>query len=663
MRRWQEAALVAAGSLFFSLLAIEVWRLSLSVPFEHSGDALLNQMFVKSILEHGWVLTNPDLGAPFEARQFDASFNDILNFLAIKATGIVFDDSAVVLNLYWLLSAPVIAVVAWAVLRSLGVSRWPAIVCGLLFSLLPYHFGHAELHAFLSAYWQIPLGCYLILRALLGEPLFARRADGSGGRLSGLLSRRSLGTVAICVVIGISGVYYALFTFLLLGGAAIVGLAGRWRETTVPALAAAALVLGGLVLSASPTLLYEAEHGSNPEVIDRIPEETEAYSLSLTQMLLPASNHRVAVLAGEKEDFARSTLIPSEGSQSLGLVASIGLLWLLFVLAATALGRSMWAVRPLERAAAVAAGMAFLLGTFGGVSSLIAYGVTAQFRTWNRISPFIAFFALLAVALLLERAIARMRETRWSFAGPAVLLAAVTAVAVYDQTPQVRSLAEDPAPLQASYESDERFVAELERTLPAQASVYQLPYLEFPEASNATNDVADYEPFRGYLHSRDLSWSYGAMKNRAADLGACLEDFSNRRLLPILLAMGFDAIWVDRQALEPATAQRLEQSLAALSGQEPLVSDDRRFAAYRIDGLDLPAGMSARIEAALPPTRIGWRTAKPCAAISRRRCKWGRATAGSRRPPPANLSSARCRSQLPSPGHRPRASPRSRADR
>ena len=46
--------------------------------------------------------------------------------------------------------------------------------------------------------------------------------------------------------------------------------------------------------------------------------------------------------------------------------------------------------------------------------------------------------------------------------------------------------------------------------------VYQVPYMAYPEEPAIVNMV-DYDPFVGYLHSHDLRWSYGAMRNTKAD--------------------------------------------------------------------------------------------------------------------------------------------------
>jgi phosphoglycerol transferase len=590
MRRWHEGAIVAGASLLLALISIKAWRLSLSVPFEYSADSLYYQSLIKGIIDHGWPLTNPSLGAPFGSQLYDAPDTDNLHFLVIKAMGIFSDDPAVILNLYWLLTFPATAVAAWVVLRSLEVRALPAMFGGLLFSLLPYHFWRGETQVFLSAYFQVPLACYLILRALGGETLFERRE--AGRRWARLWMRRSLITLAICVVIGSAGVYYAVFTSLLLIGAAIICLAGHWRQAAPP-LAAAALIAAVLALNLTPTLLYEAEHGSNPEAIVREPGESEYQGLSLIQLLLPALRHRVNWLAEEKARYLEDTPVPSEASQSLGFLASAGLLWLFFLLATGALGRPIRSARPIERRAAVAAAMAFLIGTVGGVSSLIAHAISPQVRAWNRISVFIAFFALLAVALLFERGLVRLQRSRWRLAGPAALVLGLVGLAVYDQTPPAGPGLYEPESVKAAYRSDERFVARLERALPPDASVYQMPYVSFPEG-------VGYGPVRGYLHSDELRWSFGAMKGRAADLSACLTPFSSRQLLPILLAAGFEAIWMDRKAPTPVAGRRLQRSLSSLTGQAPLISEDGQFAAFRIDGLTISAARRERIQAALP---------------------------------------------------------------
>src|SRR4051812_32630325 len=320
LRPWQQGALVALASLGLALLSIKAWRLSLSVPFEYHWDSLYSQAQIKDILDHGWDLRNSNTGAPYGGQGLDWPEGDSnLNFLVMKVIGIFRGDSASVMNLFWLLSFPATAVSAWAVSRELKVPPWPAMFCGVLFSILPYHFWRGEGHLLLSAYYAVPLACLLILRVLGRESLFTAAKAGQGPRWRRWLTRRSLVTAGICVLLGSSGAYYAAFTVALLLGSCIVTLGRGWLPRTAGA-AAAILVIGlTLLVNFSPSLLFRADHGTNNVGVHRSPTDSEYEGLSLTQMLLPRDNHRIGAFASAKAHYRAETIAPSESAQSLGL--------------------------------------------------------------------------------------------------------------------------------------------------------------------------------------------------------------------------------------------------------------------------------------------------------------------------------------------------------
>ena len=58
--------------------------------------------------------------------------------------------------------------------------------------------------------------------------------------------------------------------------------------------------------------------------------------------------------------------------------------------------------------------------------------------------------------------------------------------------------------------------------------IFQMPYRPFPEAP-ALGAIADYDLFRGYLHSDDLRWSYGIVKGRGEDWSALVSRNRCRR--------------------------------------------------------------------------------------------------------------------------------------
>ena len=188
--------------------------------------------------------------------------------------------------------------------------------------------------------------------------------------------------------------------------------------------------------------------------------------------------------------------------------------------------------------------IAFAVATLGGISSLLEFFVTPDIRGWNRMSVFIAFFSLLAVALLLDLLAARLRRRRGGVALSAALFAAVLAFGVFDQTSDY--FVPDYATDAAEYRSDAAFVAAIQARLPVGAAVFQLPYVPYPEGYPTTVDsqlvtsyATSYEQLRGYVHSTTLRWSYGAMKGRPDDWAAQLAAKPVQLAVPAVAAAGF----------------------------------------------------------------------------------------------------------------------------
>ena len=120
LRRWGEAgnAALCAGLCFlFGALVLQPWRGSLGVPYLYRGDSTLYQASVKGVLDHGWYWHNASLGAPGQAQLFDfpSLGGDPLNVLVFKFLGLFTDDSAVVMNVFFLLTFPAVGLAAYLV--------------------------------------------------------------------------------------------------------------------------------------------------------------------------------------------------------------------------------------------------------------------------------------------------------------------------------------------------------------------------------------------------------------------------------------------------------------------------------------------------------------------------------------------------------------------
>jgi hypothetical protein len=592
------------ASTAFATYALELWRANLRIPLYYAYDGLLMLMFVKDLLSGGWWLTNSHLGAPYgqELYDFPLAAGNLLHVLGIDALGLVLRDPSLTLNVYYLLGYPLTALSAYFVLRRLEVTPLVACVVSVVFSTLPYHFGRGADHLFLSAYFTVPIACYLVTLAFGGRPLFAWPTTW---RKTAMF----LATVLGCVAIGTASTYYAAFAVSLLIAGGLVSLVAHRGAGSLPhAALAAALVLATVAASLAPVFLYRQEHGSNDSVAVRAPEEAELLSLRLSELVLPVRGHRLAPLAELRELYETRTPLPSESNQALGLVATIGLLALLVVGVATAAGRR-WQAGPVRVLPALAAAtlVAVLISTTGGLSTVVSYAGLTQLRGWNRMSIFIAFFALAAVAILLDavRALVRGRMRRALFA---VALTVVPALALFDQTNA--RLVPPHAVFQAAWASDEGFVRSIERTLPEGASVFQLPYVSFPEEPRPPGAAAAYDELVGYLHSDRLRWSFGAMRGRDADWAGTLAEKPPDVVVLAIAASGFAGAEVDTLAYDDA-GSRVLRVLEAHG--RPVYSADGRlaFVDLRSYGAELrrtlpPESLEAVRLLTLQPVRSRW---------------------------------------------------------
>jgi len=553
---WALATALAATVV--AVVDLKLWRMSAHVPlFGADGDNAFFLATVKDVVEHGWFVRNPDLGAPFGQSNFDfpAMFGDLAHYGIVKLLALVFGDPVVVFNAFFLLCFPLISVVAYGVLRDLGATRGAALAAGVLYAFMPYHLLRNQQHLFLSAYYAVPLAVWLVVALAEGRILLERRR-----------SRRTLTTVGVCLLVGASSIYYAVFALIaLLVVVPIAALAQRSREMAVQGALVVAVVLASFLLCLSPSIVHTIVEGPNTSVAKRVPAESELLGLKLAQMVIPRPGHRLGVLSRRGESYARATPAAAEGfSPSLGVIATMGLAGGVVVVLMTGLGDGRASLRRRRMSIAGATALAcFVVGTIGGGSALIAFELSPEVRAWNRLSIVISFAALLVVALALTALSERWRargRARWVFAA---VLTAVGVGGLLDQT-SPRD-APDYGAIAASWGDAGALVQAVQARLPAGAKILQMPYMSFPEHGPLVG-MRDYDHLKPYLHSTHLQWSYGAMRGRSTDWHDNAQVLGGTGLASAAMAAGFSGIEIDTKGYtdDGATAiGPLEQMVGA----------------------------------------------------------------------------------------------------
>src|SRR5215213_847167 len=593
LKQVAEYLIAVALCLLILTLFLKLWRADLRVPLFYSGDTVFYTMTVKGMIENGWFWQNHFVGAPGGLLMYDFPWVDTTVAVLLWLISIFTHNAALVLNLFYLLTYPLVAITSLFVFRHFNFSYVTSLFSSLLYTFLPYHFLRNENHLILSAYYAIPLVVMVLLWITADE--FSLR------------TKKFLCSAVICVVVGANGIYYPFFScFLLL----VAGVLGALKFQKLRPLAMAVLLVGitsvTVAISLSPSFIYKYRHGETAAI--RNPAGAEVFALKISQLLMPITGHRIAALDAIKKWHNQNTLVTENDAAALGFIAGIGFLALLIQL----LGRReivTATMRPgvfndLSRLNI----FAVLLGVVSGFGFIFAVLISSSIRCYNRISVFISFFSLMAIAIGLERIYPRTTKGQSIFY---LLLTAALIAGLLDQT--TPAYIQDYATTKTSWLSDKEFVNRIETSVPPGSMIFQLPYVPFPETPPVHNMV-DYDHFRGYVHSQNLRWSYGTMKNREGDRALqLLTGLPTEELVKTTVFGGFEGIYVDRFGYEDY-GKAMETELSKLLQAEPLRSPNGRLLFFnlsdyrnRLRATYSESEWRARQDLSLHPLLVDWK--------------------------------------------------------
>jgi phosphoglycerol transferase len=455
------AGWIASGGIPVLLAVVlhRLWETSLRIPLSYAvgGDALRTGADIKTVITTGWYFQAPALGAPGTSHLYEVPMADAANFLLLRFIGLIATDWGATITVFYLLTYALAGASSYYVLRRLGVARGWATGLSILFAWLPYHWMRGVSHLMLSQYAVVPLLTMLAVETLLGRPpLLARAGDGSWRW--DLRSPRSVGALAIAVVAGATGVYYAFFgAFLMLVAAVWRALRDRDRRVVFAVSALVAVAALVTVVQVIPNVAYNLREGPNPGGLFRDPGMAEILGVKITQLLLPISGHRLAAFAKLKQVYVEGlgrighSMVNEGLFSSLGLLGSFGFVASVMVfvfgsgrrtrrVASTVGARRDGEVSDSDPEAGglvAAAGLlnvaAVLLATVGGLGAVLAVVLT-PIRAYTRISVFIAFLSFVSVAALVQW-VTRARGGRvWRWAWLCAM-PVVVGLALLDQTP------------------------------------------------------------------------------------------------------------------------------------------------------------------------------------------------------------------------------------
>jgi hypothetical protein len=122
------------------------------------------------------------------------------------------------------------------------------------------------------------------------------------------------------------------------------------------------------------------------------------------------------------------------------------------------------------------------------------------------------------------------------------------------------------------------FMHRIEKQLGSGASVFQLPYVIFPEAGQIVG-TGPYDQVRGWLHADRLRWSWGAVRGRESDWQAAVVRLEPQDTLDALAAVGFSGVMLDRAGFDDRGAL-VEYAYTRALHQEPQTSPNHRLSFF-----------------------------------------------------------------------------------
>jgi hypothetical protein len=582
-----QSALIAAA--LFVLL--DGARRDFHVPLGFVSDGIWFLAQAKSTVDNGWWWWNPNIGAPHGLDEVAYPSNSTVDQALVWLVSRFVPEAFAAVNVTWMLLVVFSGLTATWCSRALGASTAAAFAVGTLFALTPYAL-YRHIDHFALVIYLVPFACAAALWLATGAP------HQSWGR------RNRIVTFGGLVLLGLDYVYYAFFgAFCILVGAAIGYLVKRERRVLASGALCLAIITGATVVNLAPTFYSWYRHGPPLIVREKVPAEAEVYGLKIRHLLSPVYPNRLLPFNRwvEREGTARFPNDNENWTARLGMVGTAGFLGLLVVLFVPDV-RTRHA--PLLRAASRLTAAALLLGTVGGFGVMFNLAVSADIRGYNRISVFITFFSLLAVAIAVDRLCTRPRARL-------IAMSIIGVIGVTDQGQASRALNDRHASIASEVADLRSMVGALERVLPSGAMVFQLPVRTYMSESDFGR-MKQYDQFKPYLVSNALRFSYPAFSNEQVRWQQALTRLDMSTLGSRLAAEGFAVVLVDRFGYEDG-ATAVAGALRRTVGDDRVIVSTERFLA--VDIRALADGRPAADPALAPPLTPSMTPCPPTASL------------------------------------------------
>jgi phosphoglycerol transferase len=557
------AAVTLLWCVAYNRWTLEAWM----TPVSYDGDSLGEMAAAKAFAfdkVHAILPKYPaSLGAPFVANWNDYPIVEEGIFawygLFVRLFGVFAGSNLTLLSAHLLAAGSF-----YFVCHHLRYAKAISFVLGILFSMSGYAFARGLWHLVLTFYWNVPLGFLVVWWCLTGQAHSNKK--------------KRIFSIVVSVLFGIQYIYYTGMYAQFLALAALVS----WLRRNDKAQVLFPVVLLGVValtfgLMNVDTFCYRFANGPNPAALARLYSALELYALRPVELLLPMSHRLTALQEWTNRAYYSQTMFQGGENNSpyLGMVALAALAGLV--------ASSLRAIAPGDgaRLPVHAWGVAWILvySVIGGLNGIIGSFGFILFRGTNRYSVVILTLSLLFLARQLSPFVRRRPIVGGACAG------AILVLGLWDQLPAVPNPSAI-AQLHQKIAGDGQIARSLEKRLPKQAMIFQLPVVGYPEVGPLLG-MQDYEHFRPYLQSRSLRFSYGSHKGRTRERWQSeLMQLGVSNAVSQLEKFGFAALLINRKGYPDNAVSMLAELRSA--GRTDILCESEDLVAIALEPVPDP---------------------------------------------------------------------------
>jgi len=263
----------------------------------------------------------------------------------------------------------------------------------------------------------------------------------------------------------------------------------------------------GFLISFSPTFLHSINNGKNFLAVERAYADLQVAALRPIEMFLPGSGSGIPFLKQlsafyENQCIFRKSFDHCESmAPYLGLVGCMGFI-LLF-------GTSIYYIITKQQGK-ISGWLWFAMfliafSIVGGLNGFLGLGKFYLLRSANRYSIYLIAISIIYLAIFLSTNPLFFRK--WIIKGVALVF--LFLACAEPMLPRLQG-ANIHAMGLSKFESDKKFAADLEKSLPEGAMVFNFPVIELPERGT-------YAIFRPSFFTEKIRYSFGALAGRARD--------------------------------------------------------------------------------------------------------------------------------------------------